>query len=203
MSIMNTQSHILMGALLFGRSVPRMAFAGALGGMVPDIAMFVIVAGLRMRGHSLQEIFGHLYWERWWQVTNALGHSFLIWGPLVILAGFALKHTFTPHIERAQLLFAFSASALLHSLIDFLCHREDAHMHLWPLTDWKFISPVSYWSPSHYGNWFALFEAGLGLVMALLLLKRYRATIVRIALALAILLYASVPAYFILSFASV
>ena len=30
-------------------------------------------------------------------------------------------------------------------------HREDAHGHFFPLTDWRFVSPVSYWDPAHLG----------------------------------------------------
>ena len=43
---MNTQTHILMGALLFGRKMPRTAWAGAAGGIAPDVPMLAIVAVL-------------------------------------------------------------------------------------------------------------------------------------------------------------
>ncbi len=196
---MNTQSHILMGALLFGKPLPRLAVAGGLGGLLPDVPMFAIVASLRLSGHPFEEIFGTLYWERWWQVCNAVSHSFLLWGALALISGYLIFKSGQARAPRSALLFAFSSAALAHSCIDFLVHREDAHMQFWPLTDWKFVSPVSYWDRAHYGGWFSLFEAALGIFMAALLFRRYRSIITRLALALCMALYAAVPAFFILN----
>ena len=194
---MNTQSHILMGALLFGKPLPKLALAGALGGLVPDLPMFAIVAALRLGGHPFEEIFGKLYWERWWQVCNAVSHSFLLWGVLAAASGIVLFKRGRSAAPRAALLFAFSGAALVHSCVDFLVHREDAHMQFWPLSDWKFVSPVSYWDQAHYGGWFGLFEAGLGIFMAVVLFRIYRSLLARCALALCMALYAAVPAFFI------
>ncbi|MGL4406090.1 MAG: hypothetical protein ACRCT6_10040, partial [Notoacmeibacter sp.] len=93
---------------------------------------------------------------------------------------------------------AISASALTHSAIDFLCHRDDAHMHLWPLTEWRFRSPVSYWDSAYYGMQFSLFEAALGLFIAVVLWRRYQHKAIRMLLALCIAAYVAVPAFFIL-----
>ena len=38
-----------------------------------------------------------------------------------------------------------------HCLTDLHGHREDAHGHVFPLTSWRFESPVSYWDPEYYG----------------------------------------------------
>ena len=176
-----------MGALLFGRGVPRLAWAGAFGGLTPDVPMLVIVLALKLSGVSTAHIFGELYWEDWWQITNAIGHSFVLWTGLLVL-GFIL-HT------RATVIFA--GSALLHSCIDFLVHRDDAHMSLWPITRWKFVSPVSYYDPAHYGFYFSLFEAALGLCMAALLFRQYSNWVLRGTLCFAMLIYVAVPAYFI------
>jgi membrane-bound metal-dependent hydrolase YbcI (DUF457 family) len=60
---MNTQTHIIMGAALFGKPMPKLAIAGALGGIIPDLPMYVIIIGLRGAGYPLSEIFGKIYWE--------------------------------------------------------------------------------------------------------------------------------------------
>jgi len=219
---MNTQTHMLMGAALFGRPMPKLAWAAVAGGVAPDVPMYLIVAGLRMTGYPMGEIFGRLYWEHWWQVANALGHSFLLWGGLVVLSlallprpwpdRFAIsaapasgRNDPAPPARRvtrfAPLLFAVSASALLHSAIDFLVHRDDAHMQFWPLTEWRFRSPLSYWDPAHGGDWFGLFEAALGILLIAVLFRRYRSRRVRAILALALALYAAVPAYFVFGMA--
>ena len=70
-------------------------------------------------------------------------------------------------------------------------------MQFWPLSDWKFVSPVSYWNPAHYGDWFGMFETVLGIAMAALLFVRFRSVLIRSTLALCIALYAAVPAFFI------
>ena len=205
---MNTQTHLLMGAALFGRPLPRLAIAGALGGVIPDAPMIAIIGGLKMAGYGLEEIFGRLYWQHWWQVANAIGHNFLLWGAPAICSGLALSANplaTSPESDKrpvrfdAALVFAFSGSALLHSVIDFLCHRNDAHMHFWPLSQWRFRSPVSYWDPNHFGNWFGMFEAVTGLLLVALLFRRYRNFWLRAALALACILYLAVPAFFVMS----
>jgi hypothetical protein len=183
----NTQSHILMGAVLYGGKIPNRAWAAAVGGIAPDVPMIVIVAALKVAGVPARQIFDEIYWQNWWQVTNAISHSFLLWGGLVIL-GLALKHGLIPPL---------AASGLTHAVVDFLVHREDAHMHFWPLTRWKFVSPVSYWDPAHFGRYFGAFEAALGLVMAIVIFRRFRNKLVRASLLLAMAIYVAVPAYFI------
>ena len=47
---------------------------------------------------------------------------------------------------------------ICHSLLDIPVHNDDAHRHFFPLTDYRFMSPLSYWDPNHYGRFVALFE---------------------------------------------
>lgn len=189
---MNTQTHIIMGAVLFGKPAPRFAVAGALGGLIPDLPMFTIIAGLRMAGYPLSDIFGRIYWEHWWQVSNAIGHSFLLWGIILTICFIAKNRTWS------GIGLAVSGSALIHSMIDFLCHRNDGHMHFWPLSQWRFQSPVSYWDANHYGLQFSLFEAASGFALAIVLWQRYGKWPVRIVLAICMAAYVAVPAFFIL-----
>lgn len=186
---MNTQSHALMGALFFGRGISKRAWVGLLGGITPDIPMIVIVLTLFAIGIPGHTIFDEMYWQRWWQITNAIGHSFLLWGAVLAVSLF----------KRWTYSAIFSASALLHTSIDFLCHREDAHMSFWPLSDYKFMSPVSYYDRAHYGGPFSVFEAVLGLLMAGLLSVQFKNWLVRGALTLCAVAYLAVPLMFIFS----
>lgn len=198
---MHTQTHIIMGAALLGRRVPKRAWIAALGGVLPDVPMLVTVAALKVMGVPDPIIFGFLYWQEPWQIANAVGHSVWLWGGLFVLA-LVLRERLSAAaniIDRCSLVMVFAFSGLLHTVIDFLVHREDAHMSLWPMTRWKFVSPVSYWDPAHFGHIFAVFEAALGLWLAVLLFRRFHNLWVRAALLLAMLLYVAVPAYFILS----
>jgi hypothetical protein len=199
--VMNTQSHVIMGAVLFGRGIPAKAWVGALGGIAPDVPMLLIVLGLKLAGVSAQTIFGEMYWRNWWQVSNGIAHNFWLWSGLVIL-GLVMRERLSSSVRSFDgwtLVSLFAGSALLHSAIDFICHREDAHMSFWPLMRWKFISPVSYYDPSHYGLWFSLFEAGLSLFLAAILFRQFASRILRLLLVFAMAMYVAVPAYFILS----
>jgi hypothetical protein len=52
----------------------------------------------------------------------------------------------------------FCLSLILHSLFDLPVHHDDAHRHFFPFSDYRFISPISYWDPKHYGNIVTLIE---------------------------------------------
>ncbi len=197
---MHTQSHIIIGAALFGRGIPKRAWIAAAAGFLPDVPMLLIVLGLKLAGFPASQIFDELYWQNWWQITNGLGHNFWLWGGLAGLALVmreCLANT-AATIDRWSLVLVFAASGLLHAMIDFLCPREDAHMSLWPVTRWKFISPVSYYDSRHYGTAFTLFEVALGLCLGVVLFRQFRNIWVRMALVIAMTLYVIVPAYFIL-----
>ena len=142
-------------------------------------------------GYPLSEIFGKIYWEHWWQVSNAIGHSFILWGAVLAVSLLSRPRNW------AGFGVALSGSALLHSMIDFLCHRDDAHMHFWPLTEWRFRSPISYWDSAFYGTQFSLFEAALGLVFVIVLWRRYSQKWIKALVALSAIAYAAVPAFFI------
>jgi membrane-bound metal-dependent hydrolase YbcI (DUF457 family) len=160
---------------------------------LPDVPMISIVVALKTSGYSGQQIFDEMYWQNWWQITNAIGHSFFLWGGLLLLSLLLRK---SPD-DYWTLAGAFAAAGFLHCCIDFCVHREDAHMHFWPLSRYKFMSPVSYYDPAHYGHFFGLFEAALGLVMSIVLMRQFSNIIVRVILVIVGLLYVAVPAMFI------
>jgi hypothetical protein len=189
---------MIMGAALLGRKIPGFAWAGGLGGLLPDIPMFIILAVLKLNHVPDLLIYSFLYFQNWWQIANAIAHSLILWPLAALLVWVASRNATGRQRSWFKLMFVVAASATLHSVIDFLVHREDAHMHFWPLTAWKFTSPVSYWNPMHYGRQFAFFEAVSGLAMALYLARTHASWIARGLLAIAACLYIAVPAYFIL-----
>jgi hypothetical protein len=63
--------------------------------------------------------------------------------------------------RRQLILRAFAGAGLLHALADFLTHHDDTRRQLWPVSDWVFRSPVSYWNPQFYGEAFGMFEVAL------------------------------------------
>jgi membrane-bound metal-dependent hydrolase YbcI (DUF457 family) len=161
---MQTQIHALIGGYVFGKRDATLMTAGAVAGMVPDLPMFAIVAILLAMGRRGQEIFGHDYFQPWWQHINGLAHSLILW-PLALVAALVARRA-RPSARWPAILLAATAAGLAHACIDFLCHRDDAHMQFWPISNWKFVSPVSYYDPAHFGGPMMILEAGLGLFMA-------------------------------------
>jgi membrane-bound metal-dependent hydrolase YbcI (DUF457 family) len=209
---MNTQSHVLLGVALFSRrEVPGTGIAAVMGSLAPDLPLYALFAIARMSGYSNSQFFRDMYWREPVPTMMGASHSFIIYGVLLLVGlvlwrrqegpGFAAGWA-KPHRARfGQLLSVFSLAALIHALFDFLLHNDDAHMQFWPLLRWQFHSPVSYWNPAHYGNYWGLAEAALGIVCAVVIWRRYPKPWVRVLCAVAIAMYVAVPAYFVLSIA--
>lgn len=178
---MHTPAHMLMGAALYGRREPRLAWAGLIGGLVPDLPMFLMFAAAQLAGSDAREIFEKAYFSVSWQVANGIGHSLLLW-PLLLGFGLALRAGSAG--RTSTLLVAFAAAGLTHALVDFLCHREDAHMQFWPLSAWRFMSPVSYYDPAHFGRIFVIGEISAAIACAVWIIATVRNVPTRLMAAL-------------------
>ncbi len=171
---MNTPAHAVLNLALLtrgrGRAHARAVLAGSL---LPDLPMFGFYLWERLvSGLPEQVIWSEAYfrtsWQRFFDVFNSI--------PLAALAlGLALA-------ARRPGPAWFCAGVLLHALIDLPLHREDAHGHFFPLTDWRFVSPVSYWDPAHHGAVFAAFEGAIGLAASVVLWRRFPGWLARAAL---------------------
>jgi len=187
---MLTPTHTLLSCgLLTRRNSTARNLAVIAGGVAPDLPMFGLFAWDRyVQGLGEEQIWEGRYWTDAWQIPTAIGHSIPL--ALVVLAvGLAVKW---------QWLWAFAASVLVHVAGDLPFHTEDAHMHLWPLSRWKFISPVSYYDPQHYGGIMHWVELALMIAMLAVLWRRFDAVWVRIASGAGIAAAVAVPVYFML-----
>lgn len=209
---MNTQSHVLLGAALFARrEVPGTGIAAVAGSLAPDVPLYALFVIARVSGVSNSEFFQEMYWREPLPSVMGASHSFVVGATLLAIGmlwwrrqegpGF-LASWRAPHKARfGQMLAIFSLAALIHALSDFLLHHDDAHMQFWPLSRWLFRSPLSYWDPSHYGNYWGLAEATLGIACAIVIWRRYSRLWMRALCAIAIVMYAAVPVYFVTSIA--
>lgn len=176
---------MLLGAAVFarpkfdGRITSAAAAAAAAGGLTPDLAAFALVLWALVGGMDAETIFRTAYFSASWQAVMAPFHSAPLW-----LAAFALAWTL-----RRPAAAAFAGSGLLHQAFDFPVHADDPHRHLWPLSDWRFESPVSYWDPRHFGGWVQPLEIVLGLGLVTLLWRRWPGRAGRAGLLLLGLLY--------------
>lgn len=121
-----------------------------------------------------EQVFSELYFSDSWQAVFAFDNSFVVWG--VLLAFMAWR--------RSVVGIAFAGAALLHLGLDFPFHHDDARRHFWPLTDWVFVSPLSYWDPNHHGGWIGALELGAALAVCIWLWRRFVGTWARLGILL-------------------
>jgi len=157
----NTPAHLLLGAAVFARpDDPRRTWGAVLGGFAPDLSLYLMAGvAIGVMGIPPERVFGTLYYSAAWQGVFAVDNSIVLWGigcALAIRAGSGWA-------------VALTGAALLHLATDLLLHGQDARMQFWPLTDWKFYSPLSYWDGTFGRIWTAIEMAGaLGLAVALI-----------------------------------
>lgn len=180
---MNTPGHVIVNlvALAGGdrRALARPVFWGAL---LPDLPMFFFFLWERgVLGTPDAVIWRESYYAAHWQDFFDLFNSI----PLALL-GLAAAHRLKSTPARALF-----ASMLLHHLLDLPLHHDDAHRHFFPLSHYRFESPISYWDPTHHGTWAALTEVLLVWTGAYLLTRRYPSTRSRALLTTVALLYAA------------
>lgn len=193
---MMTQTHILLSAVFFARR-HRMAvtIAAITGALVPDIDLWLMIVAERMAGSSGCEIFHYRYWQTPWTTVQAVGNSIPLYGVIllvgvaIVLPGRGEERVWGPSQRTGGVMTIFAVSALLHVGTDFLLHHDDARRHFWPLTDWIFRSPVSYWDPAHHGDVFVPFEIVFGIGSAAVLWQRFRGRMTGFILVLGCLAY--------------
>ncbi len=121
--------------------MPGTGRLAALGGVLPDLSLY-LMAGVSLFVLQIppSRVFGELYFSPAWQSVFAVDNSFVIWGlGLAVALGL-----------RSAPAIAMTGAGLLHLATDFSLHNDDARQHFWPLSDWVYESPLSYWDSHHH-----------------------------------------------------
>ena len=100
--------------------------------------------------------------------------------------------------RKSLIVLLLSASMAMHVALDLPLHHDDGHRHVWPLSDWRFVSPVSYWDPQHHGNIVQPIEMLLALGCGVILLFRYQQRAARLAIVVLLLSYLAFIGYALL-----
>ncbi|WP_298847295.1 cobalamin biosynthesis protein CobQ [uncultured Ruegeria sp.] len=161
---MNTPAHLLIGAAAFARPPQgRILWAALAGALLPDLSLYLMAGvSLFVLGIPEQVVFGQLYFSPAWQTVFAIDNSFILWGLAFLLA-----------VWRGWCVLAVGAAAgLLHLATDFLLHAGDGRPQFWPLSNWVFYSPVSYWDSDYHALWVAPMSAAICLAAYVLLWRR-------------------------------
>jgi len=154
----------LIGAAAFGRpSDTRVLGAAFLGALLPDLSLYVMAGvALNLLGIPPQVVFNELYFSDTWQAVFAVDNSFFVWGLFLVAA----------LCWRVDWAIALTGAALLHLALDFPLHHDDGRPHFWPVSNWVFESPVSYWDRNNGARWIGPVEAVLALGAAIWLWVR-------------------------------
>ncbi len=184
---MNSPTHSLLAlALLSKKDSPKRNWAVFLGSFIPDLAIYLWAPYQKfVNGVSGEDMWRELYFQAPMQNLIAYFNSIPIY--LALLAFGWVSRT---KIWGQMLLF-FAAAALIHMATDLPVHAEDAYRHFWPLTDWRFFSPLSYWDKGHHAGWVNLIEAVIAFASIAVLWRRFPKLWVKIVLGLVTVLYAA------------
>lgn len=149
---------MILGAALPGSGRrPGLRWWGMAGGLAPDLSLYLLVAAAMLfLDIPARVVFGEFYYSHGWQRVFSVDNSIPLWG---LAFGAALW-------RRSWAGMAFCGGGLLHLAFDLALHGEDARMHLWPLSAWKFDSPFSYWDPARGGVVIGLGEMTLSAATA-------------------------------------
>lgn len=175
---MNTPTHIIVSLAVFAEPGERKRNLIVLtGAIIPDVFIYVLSAWALATGQFNGELWSVTYWQEPWQTLGALSNSVPLALLLLIISLW----------RDWQLLKVIALVLLIHALMDIPLHADDAHRHFWPISDWRFMSPVSYWDRDYHGWLGSLFDLTCLIVGAGLLWRRFPALWVRLALAVTVL----------------
>jgi len=157
---MNTPSHAIINLAILGKpQLPPANLIIAIGGILPDIPIFLFYFWAKYMARMPEaKIWSKAYYEPFVQNIVALFHSIPSRRSKKLIADYF-------GWESVQILFL---SMILHSLGDLPVHNDDAHRHFFPFSNYRFISPFSYWDRKHYGSIVSVVE------MLLVLLSTFR-----------------------------
>lgn len=170
---MNTPAHLLIGAAVMGRKGQAgTVWAAFAGSLLPDLSLYLLGGwALFVAGIPPQVVFGELYYSATWQLIFSIDNSFFVWG---ILLAFALW-------RKSRVSIALTGAALLHLVLDLPLHHDDGRAHFWPLTDWVFQSPLSYWDRAYGSLFVAPVAAFIAFLAGVLVIQRDRSLPITIA----------------------
>jgi hypothetical protein len=174
----NTPTHALVALAVLTKTGERPRNLWVLAGaLIPDIAIFLWAPWQRWGlGREWNAVWDQHYFEGPMQTLIALFNSVPIYAAILALAWWQRS------TKWGVWIMVFSLAALLHIALDAPVHGHDAYRHFWPLSDWRFHSPLSYWEGDLHARWVSFIEAAFVLISAFVLWRRFPKIWVRIVL---------------------
>lgn len=157
---MNPYEHFFWNFALFHRKLR--AWKVGVGGIFPDLIYMIPFLPRILSYRSYLEWMHDPLWDTIWDSLIARSvHSLCVWSTLFILL------SIIPKREPFKYISPFLLGWGLHIAFDTLTHVSDGYALFFPLFDYRFPAPVSYWERAfHAGEYFWISHA----LMAVLLL---------------------------------
>lgn len=177
---MTTPTHLILNLALYDRKQFGHSFSAVLwGALVPDLPIMLMFAWEKLvMARPLDVIRYDIYVNSLWTtVTDALNSiPFILIGLLAALAfqspWFKLRPKLSLTLSQVEWVKLFFISMVGHVVLDLPVHIEDAHRHLFPFSDYKFISSFSYWSSDHHAQLILMIEILLLIASSYILWRR-------------------------------
>lgn len=169
---MTTHSHVILNiALLSKRDKPFLHRYAFIGAALPDLPLFIffIIESI-IRKTPDDELWGTLYFTEAWQNFFDIFNSVPL---ILILLGIGY------YLLNSEKVTVLAWSLLIHCGFDFLTHHDDGHHHFYPLSDFAFESPISYWDRDHYAGIVAPIERVVFLIASIYLFSRLKTRLAR------------------------
>ncbi|MYA69912.1 hypothetical protein F4009_20285 [Candidatus Poribacteria bacterium] len=169
---MTTHSHVILNiALLSKRDKPFLHRYAFIGAVLPDLPLFIffIIESI-IRKTPNDELWGTRYFTEAWQNFFDIFNSVPL---ILILLGIGY------YLLNSERITVFAWSLLMHCAFDLLTHNDDGHHHFYPLSNFAFESPISYWDRDHYAGIVAPIERVVFLIASIYLFRRLKTRLAR------------------------
>ncbi|NIS68716.1 MAG: hypothetical protein GTO12_07095 [Proteobacteria bacterium] len=144
---MNVYEHFFWNFAIFNRK--PWAWKVGLGGILPDLIYLFPFLPKMLTYETFMEWMHDPLWQTIWNSSIAKSaHSFVIWGGTSLFFLAILRRKVFSRVSP------FLWGWGLHILFDALTHVSDGYALFYPLSDFRFPTPVSYWEKTYYGREF-------------------------------------------------
>ena len=166
---MMSPTHTLLALALFTKKdKPVRNWSVFIGSVIPDSFIYVAWIVLTFFMQVEQEIiWREIYFDDPMQTIAAIFNSVPLY-LLVLLIGFLNRQKLW-----GKAVMFFGLAALSHIALDFPVHNHDAYAHFWPLSEYRFFSPVSYYEEHLHGDLVGTVDAAIAIISCLVLWRRF------------------------------
>lgn len=139
------------------------AWKVGVGGALPDLIYLVAFLPKIFSYRSFSEWMRDPLWDTIWNSFIARSaHSFVIWGTVVMLLFILVKR------ELFRRISPFLLGWCLHIVFDAFTHVSDGYPIFFPLSDYRFPTPISYWERAfHAREYFVISHSLMGILLVL------------------------------------